>query len=82
MHVQRAVQLAADARGHGAPAYQITQSGKPGVATVSNTAKPLLLKITAPQAGGGSVTFGDYNSAKTITAPSDAESIDGSQLGI
>ena len=66
----------------GAPAYQITQSGKPGVATVSNAATPLLLKITAPQAGGGSVTFGDYNSAKTITAPSAAESIDGSELGI
>jgi hypothetical protein len=66
----------------GAPAYQITQSGKPGVATVSNTVPPLLLKITTPQAGGGSVTFGNYNSAKTITAPSDAESIDGAQLGI
>jgi len=66
----------------GAPAYQITKSGKPGVATVSNTATPLLLKITAPKVGGGSVTFSDYNSAKTITAPSAAESIDGSQLGI
>lgn len=66
----------------GAPAYQITQSGKPGVATVSNTATPLLLKIAAPRAGGGTVTFSDYNSAKTITAPSNAESIDGSQLGI
>ncbi|TVY98939.1 hypothetical protein EAS64_42720 [Trebonia kvetii] len=66
----------------GAPAYQITQSGKPGIATVSNVATPLLLKITAPQVGSGSITFGDYNSAKTITAPSAAESIDGSQLGI
>jgi hypothetical protein len=66
----------------GAPAYQITQSGKPGIATVSNAATPLLLKITAPQAGGGSVTFTDYNNTKTITAPSDAESIDGSELGI
>lgn len=66
----------------GAPAYQITQSGKRGIATVSNTTPPLLLKITAPQACNGSVIFSDYNSAKTITAPSDAESIDGSQLGI
>jgi hypothetical protein len=66
----------------GAPAYQITKSGKPGIATVSNAATPLLLKITAPQVGAGSITFGNYNSAKTITAPSDAESIDGSQLGI
>jgi hypothetical protein len=66
----------------GAPAYQITQSGKPGIATVSNAATPLLLKITAPTVGGGSITFGNYNSAKTITAPSDAESINGSELGI
>lgn len=66
----------------GAPAYQITRSGKTGIATVSNTATPLLLKISAPQEGGGAITFGDYNSAKTITAPSAAESIDGSQLGI
>jgi hypothetical protein len=65
----------------GAPAYQVTQSGKPGVATVSNTAKPLLLKITALE-GSGSITFADYNSAKTITAPTAAESLDGSQLGI
>jgi hypothetical protein len=66
----------------GAPAYQITRSGKTGIATVSNTVTPLLLKITAAQAGGGAITFADYNSAKTITAPSAAESIDGSQLGI
>ena len=66
----------------GASAYQITQAGKPGIATVSNTTTPLLLKITAPRAGGGSITFGNYNSAKTITAPSAAESIDGSELGI
>ena len=66
----------------GAPAYQITRAGKPGIATVSNTTTPLLLKITAPQVTGGSITFGDYNSAKTITVPSAAESIDGSQLGI
>lgn len=66
----------------GAPAYQVTQAGKPGIATVSNTTAPLLLKITAPQAGGGSVTFGNYNSAKSISAPSAAESIDGSALGI
>jgi hypothetical protein len=67
---------------NGGPAYQVTQSGKPGTAFVSNTATPLLLKITDPQADGGTITFTDYNAAKTIAAPTAAESIDGSQLGI
>ena len=66
----------------GMPAYQVTQSGKQGIAVVSNAATPLLLKITAPQTKGAAITFGDYNSASSITPPSDAESIDGSQLGI
>ncbi len=66
----------------GAPAYAVTQSGNRGTAFVSNTATPLLLKLTDPQAAGGAVTFTDYNATKTITAPPAAESIDGSQLGL
>jgi hypothetical protein len=67
---------------NGAPAYEVTQSGQQGTAFVANTATPLVLKITDPQKGGGTITFTNYNAAKTITAPTDAESIDGSQLGI
>jgi hypothetical protein len=67
---------------NGAPAYEVTQSGQQGTAFVANTATPLVLKITDPQKGGGTITFTSYNAAKTITAPTDAESIDGSQLGI
>jgi hypothetical protein len=66
----------------GAPAYEITQTGQQGTAFVSNTATPLLLKLTDPRASGGTITFTDYNATKTITAPTAAESIDGSQLGI
>jgi hypothetical protein len=67
---------------NGAPAYEVTQSGQQGTAFVANTATPLVLKITDPQKGGGTITFTSYNATKTITAPTDAESIDGSQLGI
>jgi hypothetical protein len=67
---------------NGGPAYEVTQSGQQGTAFVANTATPLVLKITAPQKGGGTITFTNYNATKTITAPTDAESIDGSQLGI
>jgi hypothetical protein len=67
---------------NGGPAYEITQSGQQGTAFVANTATPLLLKITDPQKDGGTITFTSYNATKTITAPTGAESIDGSQLGI
>jgi hypothetical protein len=67
---------------NGGPAYEVTQSGKQGTAFVSNTAKPLLLKITDQRATGGTITFTDYNATATITAPTAAESIDGSQLGV
>ena len=67
---------------NGGPAYEVTQSGQQGTAFVTNTTTPLVLKITAPQKGGGTITFTNYNATKTITAPTDAESIDGSQLGI
>jgi hypothetical protein len=67
---------------NGGPAYEVTQSGQQGTAFVANTATPLILKITDPQKGGGTITFTNYNATKTITAPTDAESIDGSQLGI
>jgi hypothetical protein len=67
---------------NGGPAYEVTQSGQQGTAFVANTATPLLLKITDPQKDGGTITFTNYNATKTITAPTDAESIDGSQLGI
>jgi hypothetical protein len=67
---------------NGAPAYAITQAGKPGTAIISNSAAPLLLQLTDPSTNGGTITFLDYNAVSTITPPSDAESIDGSQLGI
>ena len=67
---------------NGGPAYEVTQSGQQGTAFVANTATPLLLKITDPQKDGGTITFTSYNATKTITAPTAAESIDGSQLGI
>jgi hypothetical protein len=67
---------------NGGPAYAVTQSGQQGTAFVTNTATPLILQITDPQANGGTITFTGYNATKTITAPTDAESIDGSQLGL
>jgi len=66
----------------GQPVYDITQSGKPGYAYVTNTSAPLLLKLVDPKKSGGAITFTDYGSTTAITPPTPAESIDGSALGV
>jgi hypothetical protein len=66
---------------NGQPVYAISEKGKPGYAYLSNTAKPLLLKLAASKSSGA-VTFAGYNETRSIAAPSDAESIDGTALGI
>jgi hypothetical protein len=64
------------------PAYEVTQSGQQGYAFVTNSATPMLAKLAEPGANGGVITFTEYSTPLTITAPSPAESIDGSALGI
>ena len=66
----------------GQSAYEVTQSGQPGYAYVTNSATPMLAKLAEPGASGGVITFTEYSTPLTITAPSAAESIDGSALGI
>jgi hypothetical protein len=66
----------------GQAAYEITQSGQQGYAFVTNSATPMLAKLAEPGANGGVITFSEYSTPLTITAPSAAESIDGSALGI
>jgi hypothetical protein len=66
----------------GQPAYEVTQSGQQGYAFVTNTGKPMLAKLAEPGASGGVITFTEYSTPLTITAPSAAETIDGSALGI
>ena len=66
----------------GQPAYEVTQSGQQGYAFVTNSATPMLAKLAEPGANGGVITFTEYSTPLTITAPSPAETIDGSALGI
>jgi hypothetical protein len=61
--------------------YEITQSGTPGYAYITNTATPMLVKVEDSSASGGTATFTEYSTPLTITEPSAAESIDGSALG-
>jgi hypothetical protein len=62
--------------------YQVTQSGQQGYAYVTNSATPTLAKLAEPGATGGVITFTVSSTPLTITAPSAAESINGSALGI
>jgi hypothetical protein len=62
--------------------YEVTQSGQHGYAYVTNSATPMLAKLAEPGSTGGVITFTVYSTPLTITAPSAAESIDGSALGI
>ena len=66
----------------GQSAYEVTQAGQQGFAFVTNPAHPMLAKLGEPGANGGVITFTEYGTPLTITAPSAAESIDGSALGI
>jgi len=66
----------------GIAAYQLTQAGSAGSAFISAAAKPLLLEISDPSSNGGAIAFTNYDAVTTITPPTDAESIDGSQLGV
>jgi hypothetical protein len=66
----------------GRSAYRVTQAGQPGYIYITNSSKPVLAKLAEPTANGGVITFTEYSEPLEVTAPSDAESIDGTQLGL
>ena len=66
----------------GQSGYKVTQAGKAGYLYIVNPAKPVLAKLAEPTANGGVITFTEYSVPLQITAPSAAESIDGSALGL
>ncbi len=67
---------------HGTPVYLLSQAGQAGTAVIANAATPLMLKLTDPSSGGGTITFTGYGAVTKITRPGDAETIDGSKLGV
>jgi hypothetical protein len=67
---------------NGRSAYQITQTGQAGYAFITNSSAPVLMKLAEPTASGGVISFTEFSTPVAITAPSDAESIDGTKLGL
>lgn len=66
----------------GAPAYEVTEAGQTGIAYISSGAKPLLLRITHPQSAAGTLAFTEYDAVTSVTAPTGAESVTGSKIGL
>ena len=67
---------------NGKSAYKVTQTGQTGYAYITNSSTPMLAKLAEPTASGGVIAFTEYSEPQAITAPSAAESIDGTKLGI
>jgi hypothetical protein len=67
---------------NGRSAYQVTQTGQTGYAFITNSSAPVLMKLAEPTASGGVISFTEFSTPVAITAPSDAESIDGTKLGL
>jgi hypothetical protein len=66
----------------GQSAYKVTNTGKPGYIYITNSSTPVLAKLAEPTVGGGAINFTEYSEPVQITAPSAAESIDGSKIGL
>jgi hypothetical protein len=66
----------------GQSGYKVAQAGQAGAAYLVNPSKPVLAKLAEPTASGGTITFTEYSVPLQIAAPSKAESIDGSALGL
>ena len=74
--------VAAPTTYNGESAYKVTQTGQAGYAYITNSSTPMLLKLAEPSASNGVIAFTEYSAPQAITAPSAAESIDGTKLGI
>jgi hypothetical protein len=66
----------------GQSAYKVTKTGQPGYLFITNSSTPMLAKLAEPSVGGGAIDFTEYTEPVQITAPSAAESIDGSKIGL
>ena len=61
--------------------YEFVASGQPGYAYITNSATPTLVELNIPGKTDGVMTFAASGTPLTISAPSAAESLDGSTFG-
>ena len=65
----------------GSQVLELMDSATNGTAYVTDQAQPLVVRISGTGASGGTITFSNYNSPVTVTAPPASEVIDGSKYG-
>ena len=65
----------------GQRALKFTSTKEHGYVYVTDTARPVILQMTVPGSGGGSISFTYYATAPAITPPPASEVIDGSKYG-
>jgi hypothetical protein len=66
---------------NGQRSVQLKDSGDTASAFVSDTAKPIIVRIADPSAGGGTFDFSGYGAATTIAAPPASQTLDGKKYG-
>jgi len=61
---------------------RIKDSGDSAAAFVSDTPKPVVVRVVDPSSNGGTFDFTDYGAATTLTAPSASQTLDGAKYGL
>jgi hypothetical protein len=67
---------------NGQPCLQLKDPGGAGYEYVSDTARPVLVRLVVPSSDGGTFDFSDYGAVTTITAPPASQTLDGKKYGL
>jgi hypothetical protein len=67
---------------NGQRALQLKDTGDTASAFVSDTAKPVLVRLADPSPGGGTFNFTGYGAVTAITAPPASQTLDGRKYGL
>jgi hypothetical protein len=67
---------------NGQPAIGLKDTGDSAALYVSDSARPMILKVYDPGSGGGNMNFSNYGSTPALSYPPSSEVVDGSQYGL
>lgn len=67
---------------NGGPAIEIKDTGDKAAIYLSDVPQPVVLKVTDPGSGGGTMTFTRYDATAALTYPPASDVVDGSQYGL
>lgn len=67
---------------NGQPAIKLSDTGDKAVLYVSDTAKPVLLKLNDPSPGGETIDFSGYGAGTQLTLPPSSQVVNGDKYGM